>query len=84
MKGDADTKYMVKETIYYSDGSERTIEFTKNPNAEAIEKKVREDLENVKQVEVSEFTAEEFPVESEVTGTEPVEVFDNDTLTSTE
>ena len=42
MKGDKDTKYMTKQTMYFSDGTEITVEYKPNPNAEEIIRKVSE------------------------------------------
>lgn len=42
MKGDPDTKHLVKEIYVYSDGSERVIEIKPNPNAAEIIKAVAE------------------------------------------
>lgn len=35
-------KYMVSQTIKYSDGTETTMEYTANPNQEVIEETVHE------------------------------------------
>lgn len=42
MKGDKDTKYMVKQTMYFSDGTETTVEYKPNPNAAEIRAAVEE------------------------------------------
>jgi hypothetical protein len=50
MKGEQDTKHLVKEIYVYSDGSERVVEIKPNPNAEEIVKAVEEAREEIAEV----------------------------------
>ncbi len=54
MKGEPDTKHMVRHTMYFSDGTETTIECHKNPNAEEIEQSVRDSQAEIASEEVVE------------------------------
>ncbi len=69
MKGEKDTKYMTKQTMYFSDGTEVTVEYKPNPNAAEIIKKVSEAQAEIAEVPAvepeSEVAAEEEEMEEE-------------------
>ncbi len=59
--------YPVKEVITYSDGSEKIVNFTVNPNAEVIEETVAKEVEEHRgetPAEDIELQSDELPVET--------------------
>lgn len=74
-------KFRVKQTTFFSDGSEFTEEFKPNPNAEEIESAVAAAVNN----EESEVTTNDFvPEMSEVIASVGVGTIDSETVLSSQ